>query len=160
MIIAVDPSYTKNIGISWLDQKGIHFNSIVLDKADKDLDTRDLQHIAFKVFSFICGLNPQMNSILAVEGQFFGVNKIMTMRLIEVRALLQGMVIAKYPSMKVVTVNPISWQSKVLNAYKIKSEEIKKLSIKYASDLTGKKVTEDESDAICILKYIEKNGNK
>lgn len=158
MIISIDPSYAKSIAIAWLDKNKVSYKSIELDVADKDLETRDLHRIALKVFNHIVSLNPEPNSIVSVEGQFFRFNPKMAMTLVEVRALIQGMILGRFPSVKVITVSPRTWQAKILNASKMKSEQIKQLSIKYASDLVKKKVTEDEADSICILKYTEKYG--
>jgi len=156
-IIAIDPSYNKNIGISWMKDKKLYFDSIKIAKEDKDPDTRDLGRIALTVFEYISKFDLDGSDIVGIEGQFFGVNKGMTINLITVRALIQGMILVKYPGIKVLTIDPRTWQAEILHAGRCKSVEIKEKSIKYASDLTRKKVSEDEADAICILKYIEKH---
>lgn len=159
MLIAIDPSYDKPIGIAWVKNKKLYYDSIPLDKEDKKPATRDLNRIAKKIFKFIKDLNPEQHSTLVIEGQFFGRNVGMTMKLIELRAMIQGMALAMFPDIEIRTINPRSWQSGILHAEHLKSDEIKKLSIKYASKLVNKEITEDESDAICILKYAEQNWN-
>lgn len=167
MYIAIDPSYNKNIGIAWTkDSKKIEFDSIVLDKCDKNPETRDIAKIAEKVFNYIIfvikpkiNLNNKTDLTIAIESQWMGLNPEMTMTLVELRGMIEGMCYLEFKNLfnlKLLSVNPRSWQSNILHIGRAKSEEIKKESIKYASDLTKKTVTEDEADSICILKHIIK----
>jgi len=158
MYIAIDPSYKKPIGIAWsYDGSEILFSSIELDKRDTETDTRDFFRIAKAVLKFIkeeIKLTNDEKNVLAIESQFFGKNAAMTIGLVSVRRLVQGAIMAKYPKVKQLSVDPRSWQAKVLHVSKMPSVEIKKVSIKNAEALTKKKPTEDEADAINILEYI------
>lgn len=165
MIIAIDPSYDKAVGIAWLDKQGkLFFKSVELDKEDKKPATRNLGRIANKIYSFImkeimAPIFPLKDErvIIAIESQWFGVNPKMTMTLVELRGMIEGMIYLFFEDkIKIVSVNPREWQSEILHAGRMKSEEIKKKSVKYASNLTRKEVSEDEADAICILKHVEK----
>lgn len=161
MYIAIDPSYDKNLAIAWLDDNNkLGYKSIVLDPEDRDPETRDLQHIALKVYKIIEILSPK-KGVLAIEGQFVKFNANVALQLVELRSLIQGMVLINFPNLKIVTISPRTWQADILKAGRLKSAEIKKKSIEYATDLVKQAVSEDEADAICILKYIEKyNGKK
>jgi len=169
MIVAIDPSYDKPVGIAWLKNKTIGSTLIELDKDDKKPETRSLYNIAKKIVKNIELEWGYVDDLLvAIEGQWFGVNPKMTMNLVELRGILEGILNERVETfnstnkekkvikLQIIVVNPHSWQSDILNVGKMKSEEIKKRSIKYASDLKKEKVNEDEADAICILKYAEK----
>lgn len=164
MYIAIDPSYSKPIGIAWsYDGSDIYFNSISIDKEDLKPDTRDFFRIAKKVLKFIkeeIKLTNDENNTVAIESQFFGKNAAMAIGLISVRRLVQGAVMVRYPKVKQVSVDPRSWQAKVLHVSRMASKDIKPISIKNAEALTKKKPTEDEADAINILEYIVMFENK
>jgi Holliday junction resolvasome RuvABC endonuclease subunit len=164
-IIAIDPSYNKDVGIAWIKNGKVKFDSVKIDKEDKKPKTRKLNRIAYKIFMFmidkiiIRGAGAS-EYIFAIESQFMGYNPEMTMTLVELRGLVEGMIYMFFnmKDVNIVSVNPRAWQS-FIGCNRMKSEEIKKRSIKYASELTKKDVSEDEADAICILKYIEQKEN-
>lgn len=160
MLISIDPSYNKPIGIAWLDSGEIKYAS-VLEKVDYNIKTRDLHKIALKVFDFLITLldNSDTKTVL-IESQWLGRNPKMFSELLTVRVLITGLLLGKYrDDIKVIDIMPITWQNKILNSYKLKSDAIKILSIKKAAELTKSNPTEDESDAICMLKYGIENLN-
>lgn len=160
MYIGIDPSYAKCTAIAWSkDGKKIDFATVHVEKKELKKETRNLQTFALKVFNYILSLEPEDSeeTIIGIESQFFGRNAAMVMALIELRCLIQGMLLLKFPKIKVISISPRIWQGKVLQIGRLKSEEIKKISIKKASLITKLNPSEDESDAINILKYIIDN---
>lgn len=160
MIIAIDPSYNKKLGIAWYDTD-IHFASIGDSKNYKKA-TRNVYLLALQVLDFISSLlNEDEPNTIIIEGQFCGVNKAMFANLVEIRALICGMILAKYRNSKVSiqVVQPNVWQNKIFKQ-KLRSADCKIASMEIAKDLTKQAPTEDESDAICILQYaLEKITN-
>ena len=160
MYIAIDPSYSKPPAISWSRDKNseIFFDSVKFSKSELKKENRDLFQMAQKVFKYleklIKNVNNKENISIAIEAQYFSVNKAMTIHLVEVRALIQGQILAKYPKIKQYTVDPRKWQANVLYIGRAKSAEIKKISVEEAKRITGKNPTEDESDAIHILRFL------
>jgi len=158
MYIAIDPSYSKNIGVAWAEKNDkIRFNSIKFSKKELKKGTRDLKKIAKKVFDYLrkeIKIVNNKETHIAIEGQFFSINAAMTINLVEVRSLIQGMILARYDKIKQYTVDPRTWQAKVLHVSKMKSKEIKEISIKEANRITGKSVSEDEADAVNILRLM------
>lgn len=153
MIISIDPSYNKKIGIAWFHKNKINYASI-LDKVDYDIKTRNILTIAKKVHDFIIKLLPKdEQNIVVIEDQWLGRNAETYSKLLAVRYLITGMLYITKPELTVIPINPKTWQAKTLKLSKVKSKIIKLASIKYASKLTGEKPTEDEADAISILDY-------
>ena len=158
MYIGIDISFAKNIAISWTyDGEELKFNSIKFEKSELEKATRDLQKMAKKVFKYMIkeiGITNSEDTHIGIEGQYFSVNPAMVMHLIEIRSLVQGMLLAKFPKATLYTVDPRKWQARILHVARMKSKEIKALSVKEAERITKKQPTEDESDAIHILRYI------
>lgn len=153
MIVSIDPSYNKKIGIAWFDKNKIKFAS-VLEKSDYDIKTRNLNNIAKIVHDFIVELLPKTGkNLVVIEDQWLGRNPETYSKLLAVRYLITGMLYITRPDVPVISVNPRTWQAKTLKLSKVKSEVIKKASINYASLLTKANPTEDEADAISILDY-------
>lgn len=161
MYIGIDISFAKNIAISWtFDGEEIHFDSIKFEKSELKKGTRDLQQMAKKVFKYMVkeiGISNDEGTHIGIEGQFFSVNPAMVMGLIEIRSLVQGMLLAKYPKIKQSTISPISWQSWLFEGKRKKRNEIKMASIKEAEKIVNKKLTDDEADSINILRYLLEN---
>lgn len=154
MIISVDPSYSKPMAIAWLDNK-INYK-LILDPIDYNIKTRDLHKMCLKVFDFLTTLlDTATEKIVLIEGQWLGKNPAVFAGLTEVRCLLTGMLLCKYSNaIKIINVYPHAWQGEILNVYKKKSAEIKKLSIKTAKELTNSDIKLDDiADAVCILQY-------
>jgi len=159
MNIGIDISFAKNVAIAWEIDGKVSYNSVKFEKNETAPVSRDMQHLAVRVFKFLTkdvGIKNENTCTIGIEGQFFGVNPAMVMGLIEIRSLIQGMLLVKYPKINIITVAPRSWQSYILNSGKMQRAEIKKLSVKQASDFVNSNPTEDESDAINILRYILK----
>lgn len=159
MYIGIDPGYAKQTAIAWSpDKKIIKFNFISVDKSIIEKETRDLRRHAKIIFDFITkdiGITNSKETIIGIEGQFFGKNIGMTLELVEFRALIMGMLYLKYPKCRIYTILPQTWQSFVLSAPRgTKSPEMKELSKIAAKKLTGENCSDDEADAINILKYI------
>lgn len=153
MIISVDPSYNKKIGIAWIDKNKIKYDSI-LEKSDYHIKTRNIMIIAKKVHDFIIELLPKNElNMVVIEDQWLGRNAETYSKLLAVRYLITGMLYITCPELSVVAVNPKTWQAKVLKLSKVKSDVIKSASIKHACKLTNSTPTEDEADAISILDY-------
>lgn len=153
MIISIDPSYNKKIGIAWFHKNKINYTSI-LEKNDFNIKTRNFLTIAKKVHDFIIELLPKNeHNTVVIEDQWLGRNADTYSKLLAVRYLITGMLYISRPEVDVIPVNPKTWQAKTLKLCKVKSEIIKIASIKYASKLTNSEPTEDEADAITILDY-------
>lgn len=155
MLIAIDPSYSKKLGIAWTnDGKEIEYTSI-WDKEDYAKETRDIQQMCLKAYDFLVDLIADNKDItVIIEDQYLGLNVRTYAGLLEMRAFLTGMLKSHYRNAIIIKqVSPMTWHSKIFNNHKLKSEVLKEKSIKYASELTKKNPSEDESDAICILKY-------
>ena len=158
MYIGIDISFAKNIAIAWTyDGEEIFFDSIKFEKSELDKATRDFHKMAKKVYKYLVKTIQIANNDdthIGIEGQFFSVNPAMVMGLIEIRSLVQGMILAKCSKANQYTVDPRKWQAKILHVSRMKSKEIKEISKKEAALITKKNPTEDESDAIHILRYI------
>ncbi len=159
MYIGIDPGYAKETAIAWTEnKKKIKHSLISVDKSLTSKDTRDLKKHAKAVYDFITKeitISNDKDTIIGIEGQFFGRNVGMVLELVEFRSLIVGMLYIKYPKARVYTILPNSWQSFVLHPPRgTKSLEMKELSKIAAKNLTGEVCKEDESDAINILKYI------
>lgn len=157
MIIAIDPSYVKSVGIAWKKGEKIYKASVFIGdiKRDENL-TLFLIEIGKRILEFIKTIcENEKEIIVAIEGQWFGKNPKVAMGLIELRGIIQGMLISLYPNVELYTISPKLWQHEILNIKNLKSEEIKKVSKKYAFDLLNEEVSDDEADAICILKFVE-----
>ena len=155
MKIAIDPAYDKDIAIAWSsDNKKIEYDLIKIPKAHLKKETRSFEEIAKAVTAY-CDRNFDLtkDTLIIIEGQWFGRSAKVFEQLINVRALIHGMIIAKYPNVTIEIVGPITWQSKILDK-KANSEDTTKIrSIKKAFELTKQTLTDDESDAVCMCKY-------
>ncbi len=152
MIVSVDPSYNKKIGIAWLDKKKIKYTS-VLEKNDYDIKTRDIKNIAKIVHDFIINILPAGKHLVVIEDQWLGRNAETYSKLLAVRYLITGMLYITRPEIEVIAISPKTWQAKILKLVNVKSVKIKEASIDYAKKLTKSEPTEDEADAITILDY-------
>lgn len=153
MIISIDPSYNKKIGIAWFNNNKISYTSI-LEKNDYDIKTRNIINIAKIVHDFVLSILPAKGKhLIVIEDQWLGRNAETYSKLLAVRYLITGMLYISRPDIEIIAICPKTWQAKILKLARVKSKVIKEASIKYAKDLTKSSPTEDEADAIAILDY-------
>ena len=148
------------MGIAWKKNNKIFFDSIELNNEDLNIETRNLRRIGFTVFDYIIKniINESINDhhLIGIEKQWMGINPEMTMVLVELRGIIEGM-FYNYSNIEIVGINPRKWQTEILNVGKKKSKEIKEMSKIYGAKLTGKNPTEDESDSLCMLQWLINN---
>lgn len=160
--IGIDISFAKNIAIAWQANsvKKVNYATVQFTKSELDKETRNLYLMAQKVFDFLqkqINIENSEDIIIGVEGQFVNLNPNMTIQLVEIRSILQGMIFAIYPKIKQLTILPRQWQAKILKVSRMKSKEIKEVSKKEASKFLGEKIDNDDiADSINILRYVLK----
>lgn len=157
MKIAIDPAYDKDIAIAWTEDDSIKWDMVKIPKEHTNIKTRSLEQISLlTVKALESKFGKKLNlkdTLIVIEGQWFGRNVQVYGQLVTIRSMIHGILIARYPKLRIEIVNPITWQSKILDKKKDDKDTTKIRSINKAFELTNQTLTDDESDAVCMCKY-------
>lgn len=140
-IIGIDPSYAKPLGVAMCLNKKWRVFSQELDELD---------------FMLVRAHDHDVRTV-ALEDGYIGVNPLVSRKLDQVRGRIQA--ICERHHMRVVMVNPATWQAALLtqgNYRPKKRAELAKLTMLRASNLLPDcKLTDDQASAVCIAEYVQ-----
>ncbi len=144
-VVAIDPSSAKLVGYSlWEDGALLLYGKMPFHWTKNDMSNW---------VNLFAGFDT-----LIIEGQFLkqytnGSNVRGLISLVNAVGALKGCAVLSGVK-DVVSIAHMSWRSKMLGGYRLKTPELKKLSKIRASDISHKKIIDDDiADSICIGEF-------
>ena len=150
IVFSVDPSINSS-GYAIFKDGEFVFSGRIRNNSGEDVEKRKSK-IQTVIEFFLTKFDKDEERILIVEDQFVGRSIKSSKTIIEVKELC--LTCARHFGFSVLPIHPKTWQTALFpgNARR-KREELKKMAKILASKITGimeERLTEDESDAICI----------